>query len=273
MCNIKNNRTMVEDRSKYTIRYFKENLPEWKRRKDPFLLKHVIRPLSFIGASFCAKRGISANTVSYVSGIVALIACALFLPKNYVCHVVGGILVNFWIFMDCVDGNLARCVRKQPFGIFADAISSYMLVGFMCTCIAIAVYFEGGIIFKSGCPWIVLIGAFASSSDTMMRLFYHKYEQAHQELIKAGVMPDEVDAHTDIKNVGNWKIRIEHELGIDGMLPLFILICSIFKALDIVVIYCFCYYGGAFVYSYLTFVRRAIKNACAYGDKMPQNTL
>lgn len=260
---------MIQEKEKYSSRFFKENLPEWKRQKDSFVLKHLIRPLSFYGASFCANRGIAANTVSYVSGIVALAACALFLPNSYACHIIGAVLINFWIFMDCIDGNLARCVRKQPFGIFADAISSYMLVGFMCTCMGVAVYFEGGAIVEAGCPWVILAGALASSSDTMMRLIYHKYEQAHQELIKVGVMPDEVDAHTDIRNVGNWKVRIEHELGVDGFLPLFILGCTIFKAIDIVVIYCFCYYGGAFAYSYLTFVRKAIKNARIYADKMP----
>ena len=260
----------MKDTNKYTVDYFKENLPEWKRKKDSFILKHFMRPLSFVGASFCAKRGISANTVSYVSGIVAIIACALFLPPNYTCHIIGAILINLWIFMDCIDGNLARCVRKQPFGEFADAISSYLLVGFMCTCMAFAVYFNGGAFLDKGCPWIILIGALASSSDTMMRLFYHKYEQMRQELIKKGVMPDVVDAHTDINNVGNWKIRIEHELGVDGILPLSILICTIFNCLDIIVFFCFFYYGGAFLYSYLNFVKKAIKNAKIYGEKMPQ---
>ena len=254
----------MEERSKYTIKYFKENLPEWKRKKDPFVLKHFIRPLSFVGASFCAKRGIQANTVSYVSGIVALMACALFIPQNYVCHVVGAFLFNFWIFMDCIDGNLARCVKKQPFGIFADAISSYMLVGFMGVCIAFAIFFEGGLIFKPGNPWIILMGALASSSDTMMRLMYHKYEQAHQDLIKLGVMPEETDAHTDIKNVGNWKIRIEHELGIDGFIPLLVLVCAIFQVLDIAIVYFFFYFGGAFFYTYFTHVRKAINNTKIY---------
>lgn len=262
---------MKEDRSKYTVKYFKENLPEWKRKKDPFVLKHFTRPLSFVGASFCAKRGVSANTVSYVSGIVALVACAMFLPNDYICHVVGAVLINFWIFLDCIDGNLARCVRKQPFGIFADAISSYMLVGFMCTCIAFAVYFEGGCLFKAGNPWIILIGALASSSDTMMRLIYHKYEQAHQDLIRAGIMPDERDAHTDINNVGNWKVRIEHELGIDGFIPLFVLICAIFRVLDIAVVYFFFYYGGAFLYSYVTFIKKAISNTSRYQDALDRS--
>lgn len=257
----------MEKNSIYTIKYFRDNLPEWKRKKDPFVLKHVIRPLSFVGASFCARLGIQANTVSYISGIVGLIACGLFIPACYSCHVAGAIMINFWIFMDCIDGNLARCVKKQPFGEFADAISGYMLTGFMCSCIAFSVYFEGGCFFNAGNPWIILMGAFASSSDTMMRLMYHKYEQCHQALIKAGVMPEEIDEHRDINNVGNWKIRIEHELGLDGFIPLFVLICAIFRVLDIAVIYFLLYYGGAFICSYLTFVRKAMRNTNKYQEK------
>lgn len=259
---------MNDNKSKYTVQFFRENLPEWKRQKDPFMVKYFFRPLSFYGASFCARRGISANTVSYASGILALISCALYLFDSYLCHVAGAVLMNVWLLMDCVDGNLARCVKKQPFGIFADAISSYMLVGFICTCMAFAVYSEGGIFFHPGCQWIILMGALASSSDTMMRLIYHKYEQAHQELIKNRIMPDEEDAHTNITNVSNWKIRIEHELGLDGFLTVLVLICTVLKSIDVAVIYCFVYYGGAFIVSYVTFVRKAIKNARLYGDKM-----
>lgn len=254
----------------FSARYFKERFPEWKRKKDPFFLKHFIRPLSFYGASFCANNDIKANTVSYISGILALIACALFLPKSYVSHVIGAALFTVWIFMDCIDGNLARSVKKQPFGDFADAISSYMLVGFMGVCIAFAVYFEGGLFFEPGNSWILLMGALASSSDTMMRLMYHKYEQSHQDLIKAEIMPEEVDEHTDTKKVGSWKIRLEHELGIDGFIPLLVLICAVFKVLDIAVIYFFFYYCGAFFYTYISYVRKAMRNTQKYQDKMPQ---
>jgi phosphatidylglycerophosphate synthase len=261
---------MIGNNKHFTAKFFKDNLPEWKRQKDSFVLRHFTRPLSFFGASICARRGISANTVSYVSGIVALIACALFLPPNYICHIIGAILINFWIFMDCIDGNLARCVRKQPFGEFADGISSYLLVGFMCTCIAFAVYFEGGYFFTAGNPWIILLGALASSSDTMMRLIYHKYEHTRQDLIKKGVMPDIADQHTDIKNVSDWKTRVEHELGLDGILPLLILLCSALQILDIVVFYCFLYYGGSFVLSSLMFIKKAIKASNQYAERMPQ---
>ena len=42
---------MIQDRENYTIRYFKENLPDWKRRKDSFVLKYLVRPMSFAGGN------------------------------------------------------------------------------------------------------------------------------------------------------------------------------------------------------------------------------
>ena len=165
------------------------------------------------------------------------------------------------------SGLLARSVKKQPFGIFADAISSYMLVGFMGVCIGFAAFNEGGLIIEAGNPWIILIGGLASSCDTMMRLMYHKYEEAHQDLIKLGIMPDEKNEHTDINNVGNWKIRIEHEFGIDGFIPILVLICAIFQILDIAVIFFICYYGSAFCVTYFTYVRKAMKNTNIYQNK------
>lgn len=251
----------------FTPNYFRDNFPVWKRKKDPIFLKYFVRPLSFYGASFCAKCGIQANTVSYVSGIVALVACSLFLLPYHVWHIIGAALFTIWIYMDCIDGNLARSVKKQPFGIFADAISSYMLVGFMGGCIGFAAFNEGGLIIDAGNPLLILIGALASSCDTMMRLMYHKYEEAHQDLVKSGVMPNDKDEHTDINNVGNWKIRIEHELGIDGFIPILLLMCTIFQALDIAVIYFICYYGCAFCVTYFTYVRKAIRNSKKFQNK------
>lgn len=259
------------EKKDYSVKFFYKGLPAWKRKKDPIYTRFVMRPLSFIGASICANNGISANTVSYVSGWIAILGCLFFLPKDYWCHITGAILFNVWLFMDCIDGNLARCVKKQPFGIFADAISSYILVGFMSTFMGFAVYFEGGILFDAGCPWIILVGALASSFDTLMRLIYHKYEQAHAELVSKGIMPVENDDHNDHSMVGDWKIRIEQELGIAGILPFMILICAVFKCLDIAILYCFFYYGGSLLISYIMFVRRAITNALKYQDKMPQN--
>ena len=255
----------------YSFSYFKNNMPAWKRKKDPILSKIFYRPISFFTASLCAKMGIMANTVSYVSILVAVIACALFvIPSNHCAHIAGAILINVWLIMDCTDGNLARGMKKQPFGEFADGTSSYVLVGLMCIAMSMAAFFSGGIVFAKGSPWIILLGAIASISDTLMRLIYQKFTNVKRDMEDKNIIPIEKDEHKDVSNVGSIKSRIENELGVGGILPVVILLATIFNFLDVVVIYCFFYYGGSCLISSIIFIRRAIGYTKQYQDKMPQ---
>ena len=143
----------------YTAKFFKDNMPEWKRKKDPILSRIFYRRVAFWLAARCANLEISANTISYFSAIIGIIACACFRPASWICHVIGAVLINFWLVLDCTDGNLARSVKSQPFGEFADGISSYILVGLMCSAIGITVFREGGVLFKAGNIWMVYVGA------------------------------------------------------------------------------------------------------------------
>ncbi len=244
---------------KYTAKYFYDSMPKWKRIKDPFLTRIFYRPVSFFCAAVCANNGISANTVSYVSAIVAVFACLCFIPQCYWCNIVGALLCNVWLIMDCIDGNLARGVKKQPFGVFADSMSSYILVGFVVTAMGFCAYMNGGLFIKAGSPWIILIGAVASTSDTMMRLIYQKYKATERELQDMGVMEVEHDVRLDNSQTNNWRVRLESDWGIGGVLPLFILLGTIFHALDLVILYCLVYYGGSFFAMTLSLVRKALK--------------
>lgn len=252
----------------YSPKYFRDNMPEWKRKKDPILSRIFYRPVAFVTASICANLGINANTVSYLSGILAIVACLLFLVDSFECYVAGAILINVWLVMDCTDGNLARSYKKQPFGEFADGISSYILVGLMCTTMAVAVYFNGGVLFEKECPWIILIGALASSSDTMMRLIYQKYKATEREMADCGILEVEKDKRTDHNQVGSFRVRVEAELGIGGLLPIAILIATFYKALDIIVLYCFLYYGSSCLLASTIYVRKAIKATAMYQNRM-----
>ena len=243
---------------KYTAKYFRDDMPEWKRKKDPILSRIFYRRIAFGTAAIAANIGISANTVSYFSAIVAVCACLCFLSANQLLHIIGAVLINIWLILDCTDGNLARSVKSQPFGEFADGISSYILVGLMCTMMGIAVYFEGGAVVPAGSPWIILVGALASSSDSLMRLIYQKYKNTERDMADKGIVKIENDVRTDHSQVGNLRVRIEAELGIGGLLPLAILIAAVFKALDIVVMYCFLYYGASCLIATLIYVRKAI---------------
>lgn len=255
---------------RYSTKQIKASMPAWKRKKDPILTKIAYRPISFYLASVCANNGISANTISFISAFVAILGSAFFLFDSYVLHIVGAILFNVWIIMDCIDGNLARSVRKQPFGEFADSMSSYLLVGTMGAPMGVAIFFDGGLMVENGCVWFILLGAFASSADSLMRLIYQKYKNIERKMSDLGVMELGYDLRTDTNQVGSFRVRVENELGIGGILPFAILLATIFKSLDVVVLFCFIYYGLSFVVSVMMFSAKAIRASRKYADKMPQ---
>lgn len=242
---------------KYTYSYFKNGMPDWKRKKDPILSRIFYRKVAFGLAAICANLGFSANSVSYFSAVIGIIASLCFLSPYHCFHIVGAILINIWLILDCTDGNLARSVKSQPFGEFADGISSYILVGLLCTMMGVAVFFEGGVFIDAGCPWIILIGALASSSDSLMRLIYQKYKNTERDMADKGIIKLEKDERTDHSKVGSFRVRVEAEFGIGGILPSVILLASVFRALDLVVLYCFFYYGSSCILASLLYIKKA----------------
>ena len=244
---------------KYTVRYFRETMPEWKKKKDPPLSRVFYRPAGFVLAALFSNVGVSANTVSYISIIEGIIACVLFLPNCHACRIIGALLVNLWLVLDCTDGCIARSVKSQPFGEFADGISSYIIVAFLGICMGMACYFDGGILIAPGSPWIILMGGVASISDTLMRLIYQKYKATELEMAKKGIVKVEHDQRKDHDRVGSLRVKIEQDLGIGGILPVMILLGTIFHALDLVLFYSVLYYSGSCVVVSLSYIRKARK--------------
>ena len=233
----------------YTAKFFRDNLPAWKSRKDCILTKIFYRPVSFYTASFCANHGISANSVSIFSTFVGILACSMFLFGRWECNIVGALLISLWLILDCTDGNLARCVKAQPFGEFVDAESSYTLVAFLGVCIGMSVFLHRGVLNYEGNPYFILAGALASSCDTLMRLIYQKYQNVARELSDKNIIPVQHEKRTDNENSGSLRVRLEQEPGIGGILPFLILLAAIFNALDLIIIYMVLYYcGGAILF-------------------------
>lgn len=255
---------------KYTAKYFRDSMPEWKRKKDPVIARWLYRPISFWISSICANNGISANTVSYLTIIVSIAACACFYFDSYYIHLTGVLLVNLWSICDCVDGNIARGVKKQPFGVFADATACYLLLAFLYTSIGYAIYINGGIWFTSGNVWIIILGALTSSADVVMRLIFHKYREGEIELDKI------------IKKENNWldnykphdpslREQIIEAANIGGYQPICILICFFLNALDVIIIGCFIMeITGLVFYTYKS-IANAIKLSKRYEDEYNDN--
>lgn len=220
---------------KYSVRFFSEGLPSWKRRKDPFLIRYTYRPLSFIGSAFFSNLGLSANAVSYISIFIGLFAAYCYYFESHTMHILGAVLVNVWLLFDCIDGNIARCVKKQPFGVFADATACYILLAFLYTAIGYTVYIEGGAIFSEGNIWIIVVGSLISTSDIVMRLIFHKFREGEIELNKI-IGKEETFLDNYKPHEPSLKDRLLEAINIGGYQPIIILVATIFKFLDIVLL-------------------------------------
>lgn len=229
----------------YNYSFFSKSIPEWKKKKDPLIARLVYRPVSFLISSFCANHGVSANAVSYFSAIIAFIACFLISINNFVANIIGAVLVNFWLILDCVDGNLARSVKKMPFGEFADGASSYILVAFLGLSLGINTYYNGGCFLNSLNFYSIIIGALISIFDSLTRLLFQKFKV---EEMKINPMLTEVNMSTDTEKNVSVVERIQEVFGIGGWLPIFVLFGVIFQALDLVLIYCLVFYGLFFIF-------------------------
>ena len=131
----------------------------------------------------------------------------------------------------------------------------------MCTCMGMSAYRTGGVIIGTNCIWIVFLGAIASSSDTLMRLIYQKYKNTERGLADKGLLEIEGDGRNNYKKVESLKVRIEGELSVGGILPFLILLATIFRALDLMVMYCFAYYFLSFVLILFLYIHKAQKKA------------
>jgi hypothetical protein len=92
-----------------------------------------------------------------------------------------------------------------------------------------------------------------------MRVTYQKYKNNSSELQLNGTIPKEIDKRTDHNSVTSLRTRIEMEMGIGGILPPAILLCTIFNSMDIILFYMFFYNLSACIAVVVIYIRKALK--------------
>ena len=242
---------------KYSISDFKNSTPSWKRKKDPLIGRYFYRPISYVFSYILANLGVRANTVSFLSIFISVFGCALFFFNNYWACFVGSLFFVFWSVLDCVDGDMARTVGKQPFGEFADAVSCYFLQAFMSVATGYAAFTHGGILFGQQSISVVIIGCVASISNLLMRLIYQKYLHGEMQLVNAGIIKKNEDVWKDNDKVSDWRVRFKEAMGVGGWLPIFTVIAALMNVLDIITIYCFIMYTGAAIVTIASYIKKA----------------
>jgi len=249
---------------KYTYKQILDSLPVKKNSNSSWWVKLWVRKASFFFTYIFINLGFSPNGVSVFSIFISLAACALFMTPAKWAVIAAVVLINFWLVLDCVDGNIARC-RKQKtvYGEFVDDIGGYYTVAFVYLAIGVCAYNFGGVLFGQNNMWLIVMGGVSSVCDILARLIHKDYEHFTDKTLTE-TERKEKNSHesyevTDKKSLNYIRRRIGKEIGISGSFMLFTILCYIFNAYDLMTLFYFLFNGAALLATTILFIYKADK--------------
>ena len=241
---------------KYTFNYIIDSLPVKKNSKSSWWVKLWVRKASFFFTYLFINMGWSSNAVSYLSIIVALAACTCFCIPSTPCVIAGVVLINFWLILDCVDGNIARCLKqKKLYGEFVDAMSGYYTVAFVYMALGVAAYNQSDTYFSNNIL-IVIIGAVASICDILARLIFSNYCTVHRPDLKDNAEKAKNDEKGSINYI---RKRVSKELGVSGMFMPLTIVGLCLNCYAWIVIFYVCFNGFALLSTTIMYAYKADK--------------
>jgi len=220
---------------KYSFKYIVDSLPIKKNSNSSWWVKLWVRKASFPFTYLFINMGFSPNAVSVLSIAFVLAACAGYVISTPSAITTAVVLINVWLILDCVDGNIARC-RKQKtiYGEFVDDIGGYYVVAFIYLAIAFCVYNIGGLLVNEGNKWILAAGGVASICDILARLInkdYVNFSKNRSDYVQDNYMTESK------KSLSHVRRRIGKELGISGLFMPLTIVCAIWHCYDFIVLF------------------------------------
>ncbi len=218
----------------YSFREIIQSLPIQKNSKSSLWVKMIIRKISFLFTFIFINIGCSAWMASILSVFFALGGCVALCFNSAVAQVIGVVLIEFWLIMDCVDGNIARVKKtNSEMGEFIDALSGYYVTGFVYLAIGVSAYFTTS--FLEYKLIFLILGAVSTVSGLLARTIHQKfiYTLLIQQQQNAQLTNILFDKNSENKKSINYiRNRVDKELGISGAFMPFLIIAAIFRIYD-----------------------------------------
>lgn len=160
----------------------RNSLTPEKRRADGPWTRLVLRPLSYPSAWLFIRLGFSPNGVTYLSMLFCLAGAAFLASGSALGAWIGYALFFLFGVLDCVDGNMARVLKKaSPWGEWVDALGGYTAyVSILLALGAAADAASGPVLppFGVALPWSggwTLLGGGAASANILMRAVFQSF--------------------------------------------------------------------------------------------------
>jgi hypothetical protein len=156
----------------------------WKQEYERYLplSRFVFRPVGFLLTWFAISIGLTSEVVSWLSGLVGMIAFLCMASSHEQLLPIGIVLLCFFNLLDCVDGSIARTMKTEnPYGRFIDSIMYWIDMGFWAL-IGILAYRHPGLLYcfdplgYSTVFWLV-VGGLASYFFVLLGFVESTFDQ------------------------------------------------------------------------------------------------
>lgn len=250
----------------YKLKDITSSLTKKKNSRSSLWVQLWVRKVSFLFTYIFINTGWSANMVSILSWIIIFIASVLISVNNFWCMFVGIVLTNFWLVLDCVDGNIARVKKVKTFmGDFYDAIAGYGPFSFTTIGLGMAAFHTTSLI-SSDKAWVfILIGGIGSTANIYMRLVHQKYLNCFFAGKKVLNELDEINLNDteDKRSFSYIREQIDKNLGVAGLFMPWLFVALFTNTFDIML----CFYTAYYIFSFLIICFMYCKKASSFENE------
>ncbi|MEE0871931.1 MAG: CDP-alcohol phosphatidyltransferase family protein [Ruminococcus sp.] len=245
---------------KYTYSEIKRSLTKKKNSRSSLWVQLWVRKASFPVTYLFINTGWTANMVSVLSWILIFVAAVLLSLDQFWCMLAGVILTNFWLVLDCVDGNIARVKKNNSFmGDFFDAAAGYGPFSFTTIALGMAA-FHTSFLVPEGFRWtLILIGGIGATANMYMRLVHQKYMNCY---FAAKNILHETDDITlkdteDKRSFAYIREQIDKNFGVAGLFMPWLFVSLFTNTFDIMLVCYTAYYILSFLAVSVIYCRKA----------------
>ena len=210
----------------YSYKKIVASLPKTKNSKSSLWVKLIVRRLSFPFTYLLINLKSSAWLISILSVFVALMGSFFVAINDAIFKILGVVLINLWLVLDCVDGNIARCKKtSSKYGEFVDALSGYYITAFVFLGIGIATfnYYTINSIYSI---YPIIIGSITSITNITTRLIHQKF--VYTKIISGNKNDNSKDFVKPNKGLHYLRSRVDKEIGLSGLFMPFLILTLIF---------------------------------------------
>ena len=226
------------------------SLTKKKNSRSSLWVQLWVRKASFSVTYLFINAGWSANMVSVLSWILIFVAAVCLSINNFWWMLAGVLLTNFWLVLDCVDGNIARVKKVKTFmGDYFDAVAGYGPFSFTTLALGIAAFNTTTIIPYEYKYWLLVIGGFGAMCNLYMRLVHQKYLNcffAAEQILGENDQITLKDTE-DKKSFAYIREQIDKNLGVSGLFMPWLFVALFTNTFDIMITFYTLYYVASFV--------------------------